>query len=70
MMGAIIDLFKHDICLNSSVFTLEMESTINLVFAEDNIHSLYNVEMLQWIYYVAVWHITACFKAGNNKRVT
>ena len=66
---AVIDLIKHDMCSDSSTVTLEISQTINLVFVETKIRSLYKPEMLLSIYYVAGWHITTYFKAGKKERV-
>ena len=53
MARCVIDLFKHDMCSNSSTLALEIVSTISSAFSETNVQALYSDEILSCLYYIA-----------------
>ena len=52
-------------CSDSTSSSLEISRTVELSFTEEDISALYSSEMLSTLYYIAGWHVTACFKAGK-----
>ena len=61
----VIDLIKNDMCSDSTSSSLEISTRVESSFTEEDISALYSSEMLSTLYYIAGWHITACFKAGK-----
>ena len=65
---SIIDLLKYNMYSDSAKEMLEMEDIVGRLFSNCDVSSLHPLVIIECIYYIAGWHIIACFKVGKKRK--